>query len=198
MQNQPEPGHCCPLVMTFAAVPAIRASAAAAATATAAGQGNKGWHGQWEAALTSGEYDGRDLPLHLKRGATVSWWWWLLWSYYVSGNPRRRRRESAGGSTIVTKIGKTQKGGREIELVISRRLFSHPRGANLSNALVYFFQKKKKGGMSMTEKQGGSDVQTNTTTARELPKGSFQNDEQGNSDTLYELTGHKWYFFFKL
>jgi len=47
--------------------------------------------------------------------------------------------------------------------------------------------------MSMTEKQGGSDVQTNTTTARELPQGSFQGD--GNDDTLYELTGHKWYIF---
>jgi len=74
MQNQPEPGHCCPLVMTFAAVPAIRASAAAAASAATSkglSEGSNGWHGQWEAALTSGEYDGRDLPLHLKRGATV-------------------------------------------------------------------------------------------------------------------------------
>ena len=74
MQNQPEPGHCCPLVMTFAAVPAIRASAAAAASAATSkvtSEGSNGWHGQWEAALTSGEYDSRDLPLHLKRGATV-------------------------------------------------------------------------------------------------------------------------------
>jgi putative acyl-CoA dehydrogenase len=36
-------------------------------------------------------------------------------------------------------------------------------------------------GMSMTEKQGGSDVQTNTTTAV----------DQGNG--MYALTGHKWF-----
>ncbi|MFJ9540966.1 acyl-CoA dehydrogenase family protein [Streptomyces sp. NPDC101225] len=37
-------------------------------------------------------------------------------------------------------------------------------------------------GMGMTEKQGGSDVRANTTTARPL-------DEEGT----YELTGHKWF-----
>ncbi|MFG2786401.1 acyl-CoA dehydrogenase family protein [Streptomyces sp. NPDC048419] len=37
-------------------------------------------------------------------------------------------------------------------------------------------------GMGMTEKQGGSDVRANTTTARPL-------DEAGT----YELTGHKWF-----
>ncbi|MFB6893148.1 acyl-CoA dehydrogenase family protein [Kitasatospora sp. NPDC056327] len=36
-------------------------------------------------------------------------------------------------------------------------------------------------GMSMTEKQGGSDVRTNTTTAVPRPDGS------------YRLTGHKWF-----
>ena len=36
-------------------------------------------------------------------------------------------------------------------------------------------------GMSMTEKQGGSDVRANTTTARPQPDGS------------YLLTGHKWF-----
>ncbi|GAC1379708.1 MAG: acyl-CoA dehydrogenase family protein [Marmoricola sp.] len=36
-------------------------------------------------------------------------------------------------------------------------------------------------GMSMTEKQGGSDVRTNTTTARPQPDGS------------YRLVGHKWF-----
>lgn len=44
--------------------------------------------------------------------------------------------------------------------------------------------KSKRGvtvGMSMTEKQGGSDVQTNTTTATSL-----------GGDT-YSLTGHKWF-----
>lgn len=37
-------------------------------------------------------------------------------------------------------------------------------------------------GMGMTEKQGGSDVRTNTTRARELTDGS------------YALVGHKWFF----
>jgi putative acyl-CoA dehydrogenase len=36
-------------------------------------------------------------------------------------------------------------------------------------------------GMSMTEKQGGSDIRANTTTATEL------------SDGTYRLTGHKWF-----
>ena len=36
-------------------------------------------------------------------------------------------------------------------------------------------------GMSMTEKQGGSDVRANTTTAVRAPDGT------------YRLTGHKWF-----
>jgi putative acyl-CoA dehydrogenase len=41
-------------------------------------------------------------------------------------------------------------------------------------------------GMGMTEKQGGSDVRANTSTAQKL--GS---DEYG---TVYEIVGHKWFF----
>ncbi|MGH8807724.1 MAG: acyl-CoA dehydrogenase family protein, partial [Noviherbaspirillum sp.] len=41
-------------------------------------------------------------------------------------------------------------------------------------------------GMGMTEKQGGSDVRTNTTTARPL-SGEGRGAE-------YALTGHKWFF----
>ncbi|MFV0318655.1 MAG: acyl-CoA dehydrogenase family protein [Microthrixaceae bacterium] len=40
-------------------------------------------------------------------------------------------------------------------------------------------------GMAMTEKQGGSDVRANTTTARPIGKGGPGGD--------YELTGHKWF-----
>ena len=40
-------------------------------------------------------------------------------------------------------------------------------------------------GMAMTEKQGGSDVRANTTTARALNGGA--------SGAEYELTGHKWF-----
>jgi putative acyl-CoA dehydrogenase len=39
-------------------------------------------------------------------------------------------------------------------------------------------------GMGMTEKQGGSDVRANTTTATPLP----------GSDAQYALVGHKWFF----
>ncbi len=40
-------------------------------------------------------------------------------------------------------------------------------------------------GMAMTEKQGGSDVRANTTTARALGRGGPGGE--------YELTGHKWF-----
>jgi putative acyl-CoA dehydrogenase len=46
---------------------------------------------------------------------------------------------------------------------------------------------QKKGaliGMGMTEKQGGSDVRTNTTTATLIP----------GTDGEYEIVGHKWFF----
>lgn len=41
-------------------------------------------------------------------------------------------------------------------------------------------------GMGMTEKQGGSDVRSNTTVARPL--------DCGGRGTAYALTGHKWFF----
>jgi putative acyl-CoA dehydrogenase len=41
-------------------------------------------------------------------------------------------------------------------------------------------------GMGMTEKQGGSDVRANTTTARPV--------NGGGPGAEYELTGHKWFF----
>ena len=40
-------------------------------------------------------------------------------------------------------------------------------------------------GMGMTEKQGGSDVRANTTSARPL--------NGGGPGAEYELTGHKWF-----
>jgi len=45
-------------------------------------------------------------------------------------------------------------------------------------------------GMSMTEKQGGSDVRANTTTA--TPQRSAESDGAG-ADGEYELVGHKWF-----
>jgi putative acyl-CoA dehydrogenase len=41
-------------------------------------------------------------------------------------------------------------------------------------------------GMGMTEKQGGSDVRANTTTARPV--------NGGGPGAEYEITGHKWFF----
>ncbi|CAL9290779.1 acyl-CoA dehydrogenase family protein [Streptomyces olindensis] len=92
--TQVEAGNGCPLSMTHAAVPALRAEADLAA--------------EWEPRLTSMVYDRELRPAHLKAGA----------------------------------------------------LF----------------------GMGMTEKQGGSDVRANTTSARPLAE-----------DGAYELTGHKWF-----
>ncbi|MFF1873845.1 acyl-CoA dehydrogenase family protein [Kitasatospora herbaricolor] len=91
--SQVEAGHTCPISMTYAAVPALRATPALA---------------EWlEPLLASPEYDFGLREPHTKRGLIA--------------------------------------------------------------------------GMSMTEKQGGSDVRANTTTAVPQPDGS------------YRLTGHKWF-----
>ena len=92
LANQVEPGHCCPMTMTYAAVAALTADAKLAA--------------EWQPKLTSRSYDPAPRPLKEKRGATL--------------------------------------------------------------------------GMAMTEKQGGSDVRSNTTRAE--PDGD-----------AYRLTGHKWF-----
>ena len=90
---QVEPGHGCPISMTFSALPALRATPELAA--------------EWEPMLTSLAYDPGLRPAHEKAGVLC--------------------------------------------------------------------------GMALTEKQGGSDVRQNTTTARPLGDGE------------YELTGHKWF-----
>jgi putative acyl-CoA dehydrogenase len=91
---QVEPGVCCPVTMTYAAVPTLRKQPDIAA--------------EWEARVVAASYDPRFIPPSEKTGVTV--------------------------------------------------------------------------GMAMTEKQGGSDVRSNTTRAVALgPPGEF------------ELTGHKWF-----
>ncbi|WAX77258.1 acyl-CoA dehydrogenase family protein [Streptomyces sp. KMM 9044] len=92
--SQVDAGNGCPLSMTHAAVPALRADPALAA--------------EWEPRLTSAVYDRALRPAHEKSGVLL--------------------------------------------------------------------------GMGMTEKQGGSDVRANTTSARPLAE-----------DGTYELTGHKWF-----
>src|SRR6056297_4049528 len=92
LMSQVEPGVCCPMTMTYAAVPALRADKALFET--------------WVPKLTARLYDPAPRPLARKSGATL--------------------------------------------------------------------------GMAMTEKQGGSDVRANTTTA--TPEGE-----------IYRLNGHKWF-----
>jgi len=94
---QAEAGFCCPITMTFAVVPALRAQPKLAA--------------EWEPLVTATTYDPRQVPAAEK------------------------------GSAIA--------------------------------------------GMAMTEKQGGSDVRANTTTATPL--------NGGGAGAEYELTGHKWF-----
>jgi len=94
--SQVECGVMCSMAMTYAAVPALRASPAIAEA--------------WIPRALSGRYDGRDVPVEDKPGATI--------------------------------------------------------------------------GMFMTEKQGGSDVRSNSTRAR--PAG-------GGADGSWRLTGHKYF-----
>jgi len=92
MENQVEPGHCCPIVMTAAAIPVFKRA-----------EGVQ----QYADQITSQQYDPRDVPMAQKAGITI--------------------------------------------------------------------------GMSMTEKQGGSDVRANTTTAVPI----------AGTDNAFSLTGHK-------
>jgi putative acyl-CoA dehydrogenase len=94
---QAEAGFACPITMTFAVVPALRATPALAA--------------EWEPLVTARTYDPR-LIAAAEKGSAIA-------------------------------------------------------------------------GMAMTEKQGGSDVRANTTTARPL--------NGGGAGAEYELTGHKWF-----
>src|SRR5438874_348174 len=94
---QAEAGFCCPITMTFAVVPALRAQPELAA--------------EWERLVTDTSYDPRLIPAN-EKGCAIA-------------------------------------------------------------------------GMAMTEKQGGSDVRANTTTARAL--------DGGGPGGEYELNGHKWF-----
>ena len=96
MENQMEPGHCCPITMTAAAVPVLR-------QACNSDENIKLWYEK----LLSQSYDPSNRPIEEKTGITI--------------------------------------------------------------------------GMSMTEKQGGSDVRSNTTVA--IPQ----------DNGYYTLTGHKWF-----
>ncbi len=57
LASQVEPGHCCPLTMTYASMPVISSA--------------EGLPGEWRARLMSRDYDPRILPVQEKRGATL-------------------------------------------------------------------------------------------------------------------------------
>lgn len=97
MENQVEPGHCCPIVMTAAAIPVLQRLPG---------------HQEHVNKLLSHKYDPRNVPISEKAGVTM--------------------------------------------------------------------------GMSMTEKQGGSDVRANTTTAV-----AATGADCAGGDNAYLLTGHK-------
>ena len=49
-------------------------------------------------------------------------------------------------------------------------------------------------GMGMTEKQGGSDLRANTTQAEAVPAHEARELLGEDSEPVYRLTGHKWFF----
>ena len=98
MQNQLEMGHCCPIVMTSAAIPVLRKSPGCEL---------------WLQKTLNQNYDSSNQPIENKTASTI--------------------------------------------------------------------------GMSMTEKQGGSDVRANTTIAKPLES------TKTNPGEAYLLTGHKWF-----
>jgi putative acyl-CoA dehydrogenase len=106
MHYQLEQGTGCPLTMTYAAVPPLRAWSP------------NGEFSMWVEKLTSGKYDRRDIAASEKTGVTC--------------------------------------------------------------------------GMSMTEKQGGSDVRANTTTATKIDIPSSEWNVAPKAEA-YSLTGHKWF-----
>jgi putative acyl-CoA dehydrogenase len=57
MAFQNEAGHCCPVSMTYSAIPTLRKQPDLAAI--------------WEPRICSTDYDERHLPAHLKRGITI-------------------------------------------------------------------------------------------------------------------------------
>ena len=99
LMYQLESGVCCPITMTFASVPALKATPSI---------GEK-----WIPKVSSGVYDSRNVPMEEKNGCTI--------------------------------------------------------------------------GMSMTEKQGGSDVRANTTFATPV-----DGNKDGEGD-MFTLVGHKWF-----
>lgn len=98
LHYQVEAGHCCPITMTFAAIPSIQTTPSVAK--------------EWVPKILNPGYDSRNVPYFDKESLTI--------------------------------------------------------------------------GMGMTEKQGGTDVRANTTTATPVGDGTGPGE-------LYALTGHKWF-----
>ena len=118
LMYQLNPGVCCPITMTFAAVPALEG--AATTSVEMANNLEKSFVHEMIKKLCTPSYSGANEPISTKEGITV--------------------------------------------------------------------------GMSMTEKQGGSDVRANTTTA--VPIQNTNDSKNNNSSSIssaYHLVGHKWF-----
>ena len=99
----------------------------------------------------------------------------MLWSRVEAGHGCPVSMSYAAGSALRRDAGQA---ARWLPLLASRSYDFGIRPVTEKSGAI--------AGMGMTEKQGGSDVRTNTTTATPIPGGPLLGD-------TYRLTGHKWF-----
>ncbi|OUD03408.1 acyl-CoA dehydrogenase family protein [Streptomyces swartbergensis] len=125
------------------------------------------WHRLLGKGVSAGLTAAWDRPAgHLRRAAAF-----LVWTQVEAGNGCPLSMTHAAVPALRTDPGLAAEWEpRLTSMVYDRDL----RPAHLKAGALF--------GMGMTEKQGGSDVRANTTSARPLAQ-----------DGTYELTGHKWF-----
>ncbi|MFH8497049.1 acyl-CoA dehydrogenase family protein [Streptomyces coeruleorubidus] len=125
------------------------------------------WHRLLGKGVSAGLTAAWDRPAgHLRRAAAF-----LVWTQVEAGNGCPLSMTHAAVPALRTDPGLAAEWEpRLTSMVYDREL----RPAHLKAGALF--------GMGMTEKQGGSDVRANTTSARPLAE-----------DGTYELTGHKWF-----
>ncbi|MFI6810005.1 acyl-CoA dehydrogenase family protein [Streptomyces luteogriseus] len=125
------------------------------------------WHRLLGKGVSAGLTAAWDRPAgHLRRAAAF-----LVWTQVEAGNGCPLSMTHAAVPALRTDPDlATEWEPRLTSMVYDREL----RPAHLKAGALF--------GMGMTEKQGGSDVRANTTSARPLAE-----------DGTYELTGHKWF-----
>ncbi|MFF8394058.1 acyl-CoA dehydrogenase family protein [Streptomyces sp. NPDC016172] len=125
------------------------------------------WHRLLGKGVSAGLTAAWDRPAgHLRRAAAF-----LVWTQVEAGNGCPLSMTHAAVPALRTDPDLAAEWEpRLTSMVYDREL----RPAHLKAGALF--------GMGMTEKQGGSDVQANTTSARALAE-----------DGTYELTGHKWF-----